>query len=51
MTIERALMSAPKYATGPTVIGQAYGGGYYAGNLLQGMVLLVIIDCCSESNR
>ena len=32
MTIERALMSAPKYATGPT-IGEAYGGGYYAGKI------------------
>lgn len=33
MTIERALMSVPKYATGPTVIGQAYGGGFYAGKI------------------
>ena len=32
MTIERALMSAPKYATGP-VIGEAYGGGFYAGKI------------------
>jgi hypothetical protein len=33
MSIERALMATPKYATGPTVIGQAYGGGYYAGKI------------------
>lgn len=33
MTIECALMSVPKYATGPTVIGQAYGGGFYAGKI------------------
>ena len=33
MTIERSLTSVPKYATGPTVIGQAYGGGFYAGKI------------------
>jgi Protein of unknown function (DUF1566) len=33
MTIERALMTAPKYATGPTTIGEAFGGGFYAGKI------------------
>lgn len=33
MTIERALLTTQKGTPAPTTIGQAYGGGYYAGKI------------------
>lgn len=36
MTVRDIVMAAAGVQTGPTVIGQAYGGGYYAGKIVQG---------------
>lgn len=37
MRLARLLLSTPKIPTAPTTIGQAFGGGFYAGKYTQGV--------------